>query len=202
MQYSAGYQIRSMDLNGRRIMGTVLAYDEIGTIAPGIYEAISKDAVHKVLAKDSDQRAYLEHDHSKLLGRTTSGTLRFDAGSEQLRFELDLPTTSHGEDALELVRRGDLTDVSFGFNPGSYRTAKAPDGSPVIYWDSFTSFNEVSLVSKGSYPSSKAFTRSFNPSFDLADVLWVGSRYSPDDYQRTNQQNLIKARARLLYRKD
>lgn len=63
----------------------------------------------------SDIRAFMDHDSGKLLGRTASGTLRLDIDEVGVKFTLDLPNTTVGRDALELVKRGDLNQCSFGF---------------------------------------------------------------------------------------
>ncbi|MBP5172787.1 MAG: HK97 family phage prohead protease [Bacteroidales bacterium] len=55
------------------------------------------------------------HDDNILLGRTSSGTLSLDVDEKGLRFEADLPNTTHANDILELIRRGDIEGCSFAF---------------------------------------------------------------------------------------
>lgn len=54
------------------------------------------------------------HDTAKVLGSTKSGTLRLESTEKELRFELDLPNTTVGNDAWEMIKRGDVDGVSFG----------------------------------------------------------------------------------------
>lgn len=65
--------------------------------------------------KGRDILALVDHDPSRLLARTKSGTLRLEEDSRGLRFELDVPDTTEGRDLLALAERGDLGGMSFGF---------------------------------------------------------------------------------------
>ncbi len=60
-------------------------------------------------------RALYEHNYTQLLGRTKSGTLVLSEDDTGLRFELTPPNTQLGNDVLELVERGDISGMSFGF---------------------------------------------------------------------------------------
>jgi HK97 family phage prohead protease len=59
--------------------------------------------------------ALVDHDRSKLLARTRSGTLRLEEDARGLVFSIDLPDTQPGRDVLALAERGDLGGMSFGF---------------------------------------------------------------------------------------
>lgn len=75
-------------------------------IAPGAFTAT---------LQNDDILAYSAHDSARILGRTSSGTLRLREDSQGLSVEIDLPDTTDGRDVAELVRRGDLKGMSFGF---------------------------------------------------------------------------------------
>lgn len=64
--------------------------------------------------KTRDVVGLWSHDTAQVLGNTKSGTLRIFDGKKELRFELDIPNTSVGNDAWELIKRGDVDGVSFG----------------------------------------------------------------------------------------
>jgi Escherichia/Staphylococcus phage prohead protease len=79
--------------------------DFIESILPGAFAAsLSGDIV-----------ALLDHDAGRLLARTRSKTLRLAEDSKGLAFDLDIPNTSAGNDALVLAERNDLAGCSFGF---------------------------------------------------------------------------------------
>ncbi|MCK5604378.1 HK97 family phage prohead protease [Candidatus Pacearchaeota archaeon] len=63
----------------------------------------------------SDVRALINHDANKVLGRTQSGTLRLVEDEIGLRFDNDPPDTSYATDLQVSMRRGDMTQCSFGF---------------------------------------------------------------------------------------
>lgn len=55
------------------------------------------------------------HRGELVLGRTSNGSLTLEEDAKGLRFGLDLPATSLGNDIAELVRRRDIAGMSFGF---------------------------------------------------------------------------------------
>ena len=59
----------------------------------------------------------LGHDVTKILGSSQAGTLRMHSEEDGLHFEVDLPNTTDGNDAFELIKRGDCRTLSFGFIP-------------------------------------------------------------------------------------
>lgn len=64
---------------------------------------------------ERDVLALVDHDASKLLGRTKTGTLTLEQDAEGLRYRIELPDTQLGRDVLALAERGDLGGMSFGF---------------------------------------------------------------------------------------
>lgn len=52
------------------------------------YEKFQRGAFTEWLAAGNDVRGLYEHDHSMLLGRTRSGTLKLEEDETGLRFEL------------------------------------------------------------------------------------------------------------------
>ena len=77
-------------------------------------EQIAPGAFSDTLRR-SDVRALFNHDTSKVLGRLSAGTLRLTEDATGLSAEIDLPDTTDGRDVRELVRRGDVSGMSFGF---------------------------------------------------------------------------------------
>lgn len=99
---------------GRRLEGYAATFgaeakirDYVETIAPG--------AFCQTLAERSDILALVDHDASRVLARTKSGTLRLAEDSRGLHFDLDLPNTTAANDVLALAERGDLGGMSFAF---------------------------------------------------------------------------------------
>ncbi len=95
----------------------------------------------------SDVRAFWNHDSTLLLGRQSNGTVRLNADSEGLDYAIDVPETSYGNDLLALVDRGDLTEMSFGINPGKSTTRRASDGTTVTTYSDVSALLDISPVS-------------------------------------------------------
>lgn len=97
------------------VAGYAAIFGEVADIA-GIYrEVIARGAFSRSLRTD-DVLALFGHDSGRLLGRTTSGTLRLAEDAKGLSVEIDLPDTTDGRDVLTLIARGDISGMSFGFN--------------------------------------------------------------------------------------
>jgi uncharacterized protein len=64
---------------------------------------------------EQDIVALLNHDPNLLLGRVKAETLRLEEDDTGLRYEVQLPNTTAGRDAAELLGRRDIVGSSFGF---------------------------------------------------------------------------------------
>lgn len=110
-------ELRAVTANGNG-PGTVAGYAAVFNSAADIggywQEVIAPGAFSETLRND-DILAYSAHDSARILGRTSSGTLRLREDATGLAVEIDLPDTTDGRDVAELVRRGDLKGMSFGF---------------------------------------------------------------------------------------
>lgn len=85
----------------------------------GFTEVIAPGAFTRSLKSRNDIKLLWNHDTSAVLGSTRSGTLRLEEDERGLKVTASLPNTTHGRDARELVKRGDVTGFSFGFTiPG------------------------------------------------------------------------------------
>ena len=100
----------------RRFTGTVITYDtRSGLIYDSFYERIMPDAFKRCLASDPDIVATVDHDMKRLLGRTSSGTLKLSQDRQALRALCVDPVTSYSEDLANLIKRNDVRGMSFIF---------------------------------------------------------------------------------------
>ena len=67
----------------------------------------------------SDIRMLINHDPNLILGRNVSGTLRMVEDDVGLSFENDPPETSFSKDIQVSMKRGDVSQCSFGFSVAS-----------------------------------------------------------------------------------
>jgi len=100
---------------GRRLEGVAALFGRDTKIG-SFTESIRAGAFRDTLASGRDVLALVDHDPSRVLARTRSGTLRLAEDSRGLAFDLDLPGTQAGNDVLALVERGDVGGMSFGFS--------------------------------------------------------------------------------------
>ena len=99
---------------GRRLQGYAATFNteaRIGTFT----ETIRPGAFRRSLAAAGDVVALVDHDPSRLLARTGSGTLRLSEDARGLAFDLDVPDTQLGRDLLVMAERRDLGGMSFSF---------------------------------------------------------------------------------------
>jgi uncharacterized protein len=99
---------------GRKLAGYAATFAQPAEIS-GFVETIRQGAFAASLRAKGDILALVDHDPSRLLARTASGTLRLSEDAHGLGFELDVPATSVGNDVLALAERRDLGGMSFGF---------------------------------------------------------------------------------------
>ena len=137
-------------------------------------ERIAPGAFSKSLKSRNDIKLLWNHDTGIVLGSTRAGTLRLVEDSFGLKAVASLPDTQAGRDAAVLLKRGDVSAMSFGFT--------VPTGGDS--WDKTgnvrtlnrVSLHEVSLVAFPAYSSTTGTTsvRSLEGGIDadtLADAL-------------------------------
>ncbi|WP_134705099.1 HK97 family phage prohead protease [Ammoniphilus sp. YIM 78166] len=119
------------------------------------------------------------HDTSQVLGNTKSNTLRLDNSDKELRFELDIPDTSVGNDAWELIKRGDVDGVSFGMRVTKDKWSSEKRGEKRIYKRSILNAElfEISPVAFPAYPANEVSVRSF-------DEYREGQKRAADEYRK------------------
>lgn len=100
---------------GRRLEGVAAPFGTPAAVG-AFTETIRAGAFTRTLATPGrDVLALVDHDPSRLLARTGSGSLRLAESDKGLIYSLDLPPTTLGSDILALAERGDLGGVSIGF---------------------------------------------------------------------------------------
>lgn len=128
-----------------------------------IVEQISSGAFDESL-KSRDVVGLWSHDTSKVLGSTKSGTLRIENTQTELRFELDIPNTTIGNDAWELIKRGDVAGVSFGMKVTKDKWSTEKRGEEKIYKRTILNAElyEISPVAFPAYPANEVSARSLD----------------------------------------
>ena len=98
-----------------KIVGYAAKFNSLSHDLGGFREKIEPGAFSRALSEGQDVRALVDHDPGKIIGRSTSGTLRMLEDDHGLRVEIDPANTTAGRDIMESITRGDVTGMSFGF---------------------------------------------------------------------------------------
>jgi HK97 family phage prohead protease len=111
-------EIRTTEKEGKRIVEGIIPYNSRSVEFPnGMKEIIMSTAFNKTINDKANVFALYNHDDSKILGSTKSGTLILDNTSEGLRTILELGNSTIANDVWDIISRGDCTNLSFGFLP-------------------------------------------------------------------------------------
>lgn len=138
MERRASAEMRAVA--GRRLEGYAAVFNSPAPIG-GFTERILPGAFRKSLLSSRDVLALVDHDPSRLLARTASGTLRMEEDARGLHFAIEVPDTSLGRDILAMAERGDLGGMSFGFRATQERWPSA-DARELLAVD----LHEISVV--------------------------------------------------------
>lgn len=107
------FEVRE-DADGMTFEGYAAVFNSPSEPLPFI-ERIAPGAFKRTLRERSDVKLLWNHDSSQVLGSTRAGTLKLTEDERGLRVWAQLPNTTAGRDAAELIRRGDVDAMSFGF---------------------------------------------------------------------------------------
>lgn len=144
-----------------RLVGYAAVYNSLSADLGGFKERIIPGAFRSAVTAGSDVRALVDHDASKLLGRSGNGTLRLAEDQIGLRVEIDLPDgVSYADDIRALVARGDVKGMSFGFRvpTGGQRFVK--EGGQTVRELTAINLREVTITSIPAYTDTSVHVRS------------------------------------------
>ena len=112
------------------------------------YEIIRSGAFVEGIANSRDIVMVLDHDKNELLARTKSNTLQLRSDDTGLYFEFAMPNTTRGRDTLEMINRGDISELSFAFylRKTDSKMSRLSDGSLLREISNFKSIKDVSLL--------------------------------------------------------
>lgn len=203
LRFLAGAEVRAAA--GRKISGYAATFDSPTQIVD-FEETIRPGAFRRALFEKQDVRALFNHDPSKILGRTASGTLKLSEDSRGLHFEVELPNSPTGSDVLEAVRRGDVSGASFGFRARRDRWNASRTERELLDLDLY----DVSPVTYPAYQATSVSARSSNggPStvgtytFQRASGSSIYRRQEPvdqelEDLRRARKADLLRAQVQF-----
>lgn len=152
-------QFRAGESDGKRTIETYFAvFGDVFEMWSGATESFDVHAFDGALS--SDVRCLTNHDPSKVLGRTKSGTLALSIDNYGLKGMVEI--NEHDQDAMNLyarVQRGDVSQCSVGFDILREDYRINPDGTQ--HWTIMeVRLYEGSIVTFPAYEKTEAVARS------------------------------------------
>ena len=117
---------------GRHISGKAISFDTQSNDI-GFIEILHRGCISQELIDSSNIVFLYNHDYNQVIARANKGkgTLNIDLRDDGVYFDLEVPNTTMGNDLLENIRLGNITQCSFGFSyaneEGAYKDEKIDD---------------------------------------------------------------------------
>ena len=162
LRYIENSEIRASQ-DSREVDGYAIVFNTLSRNLGGFYERIEPTAVDGVI-ENSDIMALLNHDNSRgILARSRFGvgSLTLSADEKGLRYTFSAPHTALGDECLEYLRRGDITQSSFAFTVKEDSWEKQEDGTYIRTIKRFERLYDVSPVFEPAYFGTEVKCRSF-----------------------------------------
>lgn len=119
-------------------------------------EVIKEGAFKRSLKSRNEIKLFMNHNTDVVLGSTRAGTLKLTEDSRGLLAQANLPDTSAGRDLSVLMKRGDVSSMSFGFSVPPKGDSWSQDGATRELHQ--VRLHEVSIVT--GFPAYEATTAS------------------------------------------
>ena len=181
-----------------------------------VYEILEPGCITNDLLQRSDVVLNLNHSNMvpDVLGRCRDGkgTLSLELRENKIGCRCDLPNTNNANDALELMKRGDITSMSFAFeddwqdseNGVSYErlAEKSADGKEVWlrHVKRITGLYDVAIVTHPAYEQTNVGTREAADRIDKAIEEQL-KRESGHETEQQKQEREAAAMREAEYRK-
>lgn len=107
-------EVRKVEGEPTKISGYAIKWDKLSVPMWGFREKIAKGAFTESILKNNI-KALWNHNSDMPLGNTAKRSLVLTEDDIGLRFDLQPPNNTWGNDAIESIERGDTDGVSFGF---------------------------------------------------------------------------------------
>ena len=177
-----------------------------------VYEVLEPGCISRELLQKSDVVLNLNHnsDVVNVLGRYRNNperdTLKLEMRGDGIDCRCELPKTNNANDTLELIKRGDITGMSFAFsddyedteNGVSYeRTNDVEDGKEVWlrHVKRINGLYDVSIVTHPAYEQTSVATREQSEAIDKAIEAQLKRECGDDEAKKKAEEEAAKRAA-------
>jgi HK97 family phage prohead protease len=184
---SSSLEVRA-DGETQQIVGHAAVFNRDSELIFGSFiERIAPGAFAETISKPDDVRALINHDPNLILGRNLSKTLTLREDEQGLHVTIDPPNTSYAQDLLESTKRGDISQMSFGFQTMVDQWERGKDGAPDVRTLIKVRLFDVSPVTFPAYPDTDVAVRS-HEAFKAQAIV-----HEPEDTEIRKRRNELEA---------
>lgn len=144
------------DQNGRTVIrGYAAVFESESQDLGGFVEIVERGAFDDVMRSNPD--VFGKYNHERVIGRTTSGTMRLFVDERGLRYEIDPPKSA--ADVVELISRGDVRGSSFAFrsSPKDESWSKDVNGRMIRRIKRFSFLGDAGPVDTPAYLATETY---------------------------------------------
>ena len=107
----------TFEWNSRTIQGRAIVFESLSNDLGGFKEIIKKGAISQELVDSSDVFARTNHSDDYILARCNhgKGSLQLELRDDGLYYSFEAPNTEKGNELVEHIRRGEISQSSFAF---------------------------------------------------------------------------------------
>lgn len=152
--------------SGREICGYAIVFNVLSEDLGGYRELIKKEAITSQLISSSDILATMDHRSDYMMARLRNGKGNIDLTIDEhgLKFRFECPETAKGEELLQHVKRGEITQCSFAFSldysdKDAEKWTRNADGTQIREIWKIERLYDISLVQNPAYPSTECYAR-------------------------------------------
>jgi HK97 family phage prohead protease len=150
-----GLEVKESE-NGRTVIrGYAAVFESESQDLGGFHEIVERGAFDEVMKSNPD--VFGKYNHERVIGRTTSGTMRLMVDERGLRYEIDPPRSA--ADVVELIERGDVRGSSFAFrsNPKDESWQRDAGGRMIRRIKKFSYLGDAGPVDTPAYLATETY---------------------------------------------
>lgn len=192
------FQSRELEISedGRSYSGYGVVFDSdsvpmmVWDEKRGVIEVVEQITADSLRDTDmTDVISAYNHDFSKIMGRTSAGTLELKQDSIGIFYRFEVPNTTAGNDLIESTKRGDIQGSSFVFWMDweeGYDIEERADGKLIAKPKKINRMYEIGPVVMPAYPETTAQSRSSALAEAVGQYLQNRNEDEPEKDEQAN----------------